>query len=134
MPRRWRSGAQASSRSPTSISTIWPPRDFPRHAPRTTSSTRRLIPRYSSLPLARDELRPKGLARAGNRGHVWRAEMRRKQQRALLGAMIKHSGARHARLLGQLAEPGIPMRRVHLQRVMHNVAAEQAAVTLMREL
>ena len=73
----------------------------------------------------RNELDAEPAMRARDARDMGRREMRRKQQRALLGAMLQRPPARRARHVGDFAEARIPVGLVDLDRVVTDVAAEQ---------
>ena len=60
--------------------------------------------------------------------------MRRKQQRIFVSAMIKYAPACCTRLLWQFAEYGVPLGRIDLQRMVHNITAKQRPLASVREL
>jgi len=80
------------------------------------------------LDLTFNKRRHETVATAVDRGHMRRAEMRRQQQGAFLGAISEHASARRARLLGHLAKSGIQVWCVDLQRMVQRVTAKQSSV------
>src|SRR5262249_34029495 len=74
-----------------------------------------------------DELRREARPRLKNPGDVGRSEMARKQCGAMLHALLHQLPACRARDFRQFAKFRVPVRRVHLQRVMQHVTAEYRA-------
>ena len=65
--------------------------------------------------------------------HMRRAEMDRKQQRIVRRAGFQQAPARHRGVVRPLVRHVVPMRRVDLQCVMDDVAAEDGASARIRE-
>src|SRR5262249_42565317 len=69
----------------------------------------------------------KAARRMRDPGDMRRAEMDREQQRIVLGATLQQLPARHRRILRPLVRGVVPMRRIDLQRMVNDVAAEYCA-------
>ena len=100
-----------------------------------TTATRSNSATDGDYPLSpRHERRHERIARPVDRRHMRGREVRRKQQCAFLGTIVQHATAGGARLVGKLAKPRVPMRRIDLQRMVHDIAAEQRTFVRLGKL